>query len=103
MNTTKPGSATGRPERAGTRAKPICCRLFDIKQSADFAGVSVQVICHWIRTGRLEAYHLGGGRVRIDEVELTDLISSPDSKPRQPKGRTDGSSPRFASAETSRN
>jgi hypothetical protein len=68
MSTTKPGSGTGRPERAGTRAKPICRRLFDLEQAADFAGVPVQAICRWIRMGKLAAYHLGGGRVRIDEV-----------------------------------
>ena len=102
MSTTTPASATDRPERAGTAAQPICRRLFDLEQAADLAGVPVRVICRWIRTGKLEAYQLGGGWVRIDEVELADLISSPDSKPRQPEGRTDGSSPRFANAETSR-
>jgi excisionase family DNA binding protein len=102
MNPTTPGSGTGRPERAGTAAKPICRRLFDLEQAANFAGVSVQVICRWIRMGKLEAYHLGGGRVRIDEVELADLISSADSERSSRRGSKDGSSPRFASAETSR-
>ena len=100
MSTTKPGSRTDRPERAGTAAKPICRRLFGLEQAADFAGVPARVICRWIRMGKLEAYHLGGSRVRIDEVELADLISFPDSERRQPQGMTEGSGPRFASAET---
>lgn len=100
MNTTKPRNATDRPERAGTAASPICRRLFDIEQAADFAGVPVRVIFRWIRMGKLEAYNLGGSRVRIDEVELADLISCADSDQSSRQGRTDGSGPRFASAET---
>ena len=99
MNTPKPGTGTGWPDRAGTAAKPICRRLFDVGQAADFAGVPVQVICRWIRMGKLEAYHLGGGRFRIDEVELADLISSPDSDRSQRQGRPDGCR-WFANAET---
>ena len=101
MNPTTPDSAPDRPERRGAAAKPICRRLFDVEQAADFAGVPVQVICRWIRMGKLEAYHLGGGRVRIDEVELADLISSPDSDRSQRQGRPDGCR-WFANAETSR-
>jgi hypothetical protein len=89
MKKTKPRSGTGRPERAGAAANPICRRLFDLQQAADFAGVPVRVICHWIRMGKLEAYHLGGGRVRIDEVELADRISSLNSDRSHRHGRTD--------------
>lgn len=102
MNTTKPGSGTGRPDRAETAAKPVCCRLFDVEQAADFAGVPVRVIFRWIRMGKIEAHHLGGGRVRIDEVELADLISGTDSDRSSRQGGTDGSGPWFASAQTSR-
>ena len=95
---TKPGQT----EHARAVAASICHRLFSIEQAADFAGVPVRVICRWIRMGKLEAYHLGGGgRVRIDEVELADLISSADSDRSSRQGRTDGSGP-FGSAETSR-
>ena len=103
MNTPKPGTGTGWPDRAGTAAKPICRRIFDVGQAADFAGVPVRVICRWIRMGKLEAYHLGGGgRVRIDEVELADLISSADSDRSSRQGSKDGLSPWFAHAEPSR-
>ena len=63
---TKPGQT----EHARAVAASICHRLFSIEQAADFAGVPVRVICRWIRMGKLEACHLGSGRVRIDEVEL---------------------------------
>ena len=49
---------------------PTVRRLFDIEQAADVAEESVEEICYWIRTGKLKAYHLGGGRVRIDEADL---------------------------------
>jgi excisionase family DNA binding protein len=71
-----------RPEVESGAAPPRCWRLFSIEQAADFAGVPVQQIFRWIRIGKLEAYHLGGGRVRIDEMELADCISSPDSTSR---------------------
>jgi excisionase family DNA binding protein len=98
MSTTKPGSGTDRPERTGTAAKPICRRLFDIEQAADFAGVPVRVICRWIRMGKLEAYHLGGARVRIEEVELADLIASADSDRPPRQGKADRSGPWFVNA-----
>jgi excisionase family DNA binding protein len=69
-----------RPEHGGVTASPICRRLFCIEEAADVAEKPVQEICRWIRSGKLKAYHLGGGRVRIDEVELAECISSPDSK-----------------------
>ena len=70
---------TDRPQRAEAAATPICRRLFTIQQAADFAGVPVERICHWIRTRKLEGYVLAGG-IRIDEVELADCISSPASR-----------------------
>ena len=66
-----------RPE-VGSVTPPICRRLFSINQAADFAAVPVSQICRWIRIGKLEAHRLGG-RVRIDEVELADCLSAPDS------------------------
>jgi len=76
---TKDLEATDRAKDAGAVAPPICRRLFTIEQAADFAGVPVRVICRWIKTRKLET-HLLGSRVRIDEVELADLLTSPDSK-----------------------
>jgi len=74
-------TATGdRPADGGATAPPICRRLFSIEQAADFAGVPVQEIWRQIRIGKLKVYHLGGGRVRIDEVGLAERISSADSK-----------------------
>jgi hypothetical protein len=74
-------TATLQADRAkdrGGAASPICRRLFSIDQAADFAGVPVLQIGHWIRIGKLQACHLGDGRVRIDEVELADCLSAPD-------------------------
>lgn len=71
---------TERPEDRPFTDPPICRRLFSIDQAADVAERPVHEICRWIRTGKLKAYHLGGGRVRIDEVELAECISSSDSK-----------------------
>ena len=68
-----------RPGVEGATAPPNCWRLFSIQQAADFAGVRVQQIRRWIKIGKLEAYHLDGGRVRIDELELADCLSSPAS------------------------
>jgi Helix-turn-helix domain len=55
-------------------AEPICRRLFTIEQAAEFAGVSVRHIWRWIMTGKLEELLLEGG-TRLDEVELTKLLS----------------------------
>jgi excisionase family DNA binding protein len=64
-------TATGdRPADGGATAPSICRRLFSIEQAADFAGVPVQEIWRRIRMGKLKVYHLGGGRVRIDEADL---------------------------------
>ena len=68
-----------RPEDGGAAAPPICRRLFSFEQAADVTKKPVQEICRWIRIGKLKAYHLGDGRVRIDEVELAECISSLDS------------------------
>ena len=67
------------PEVEGGIVPPNCWRLFSIQQAADFAGVPVRQILRWIRIGKLEAYRLCGGRVRIDELELADCLSSPAS------------------------
>jgi hypothetical protein len=68
-----------RPEDGGAAAPPICRRLFSFEQAADGTKKPVQEICRWIRIGKLKAYHLGDGRVRVDEVELAECISSLDS------------------------
>ena len=70
---------TDPPAAGGATARPNCWRLFSIDQAADFAGVPVQQIYRWIRIGKLEAYHLDGGRGRVDELELADCLSAPDS------------------------
>jgi hypothetical protein len=61
---------TDRLEDKNTAGWPAVRRLFDITQAADFAGVPVQEICRRMRIGTLKAYHLGAGRVRIDEADL---------------------------------
>jgi len=88
--------ATDRVEHADAAAKPICRRLFSIEQAPDLADVAVQVIHRWIRMGELELYDLGGGRLRIEEVELADLITSPNSDQQCHRDRPDGSGPGFA-------
>jgi excisionase family DNA binding protein len=72
-------TSPGQTGHAGAVAASICHRLFSIEQAADFAGVPVQVIRCWIRMGKLEAYRLGG-RVRVDEIELVDLLPSPEAR-----------------------
>jgi hypothetical protein len=69
---------TDRLEDKHSTGWPTVRRLFDITQAADFVGVPVQEICRRIRIGALKAYHLGAGRVRIDEA---DLLS--DTQPRE--------------------
>ena len=49
---------------------PTVRRLYTVQQAADVAEASVEEICYWVRIGRLKVYHLGGGRVRIDEAHL---------------------------------
>lgn len=70
---TKPDHVTHRACRARP-AEPICRRLFTIEQAAEFAGVTVRQIWRWIMTGKIEELLLEGG-TRIDEVELTKLLS----------------------------
>ena len=72
---TEAHQATERPADARC-AKPVCRRLFSVEQAAEFAGVPVEQIWCWIMTGKLEAYCLYAGRVRIDEVELATLLSA---------------------------
>jgi hypothetical protein len=69
-----------RPEDGAAAAQPICRRLFAIDQAADAADVPVQQIWHWMRIGKLEAYHLGGGRLRIDECDLIANIAPRELK-----------------------
>ena len=49
---------------------PNVRRLFSIEQAAEVAEEPVQEICRRIRIGKLKVYHLGDGRVRIDEADL---------------------------------
>lgn len=73
-----------------------------IEQVADVPhSIAVQHIRQWIMAHRLDACRVCTG-FRIDELGLADLISSPYSERRQRQRRMDGSSPRFASAQTSR-
>jgi hypothetical protein len=73
---TKPDQTTHRVEDEETAAKRICHRLFSIEQAADFACMPVERICHWIMIGKLREYRVHRGRIRIDELELTDLLSA---------------------------
>ena len=61
---------TDRGEDKHTTSWPTVRRLFTFEQAADVAEKPVQEIRRRIRIGRLKAYHLGGGRVRIDEADL---------------------------------
>lgn len=76
---TRPGEATDRSEDRGATAPPVCHKMFTIDQAAHFASVSVDKIRCWLLTRKLEAYDLGGGRIRIDELELADLLTSLES------------------------
>ena len=81
MNDMSHRTATPRADRPeDATAPPICRRLFAIDQAADAADVPVQQIWHWIRIGKLEAYHLGGGRLRIDECDLIANITPRELK-----------------------
>jgi hypothetical protein len=81
VNDTSHRTATPPGDRLeDATAPPICRRLFAIDQAADAADVPVQQIWHWIRIGKLEAYHLGGGRLRIDECDLIANITPRELK-----------------------
>jgi hypothetical protein len=67
---------TDRPEDKHTTGWPTVRRLFDIQQAADVAEQPVVEICRLIRNGTLKAYHLGAGRVRIDEADLIASIQT---------------------------
>lgn len=67
---------TDRLEHKRTTGWPTVRRLFGFEQAADFIGVPVGEIRRRIRTGKLNVYHLGGGRVRIDEADLIANIPS---------------------------
>jgi excisionase family DNA binding protein len=73
---TEPRHTTDRREDARAAPKPICYRLFCIEQAAEVSETSIQQICHWIMAGELHAYRVHGGRFRIDEVELAELLSA---------------------------
>jgi hypothetical protein len=78
VNEMKDRTATpsvDRLEDGAATAPPICRRLFAIDQAADAADVPIQQIWDWIKIGELEAYHLGGGRLRIDECDLIANIA----------------------------
>lgn len=76
---TRLGETTDRSEDGGATAPPVCLKMFTIDQAADFASVSVDKIRGWLLTRKLEQYDLGGGRIRIDELELADLLTSLES------------------------
>ena len=61
-------------ERISDKDKTGVRRLYTVQQAADVAEASVEEICYWVRIGRLKVYHLGGGRVRIDEADLLASI-----------------------------
>jgi hypothetical protein len=49
---------------------PTVRRLYTVQQAADVAEEPIEEICRRIRSGELKAYHLGNGRIRIDEADL---------------------------------
>jgi excisionase family DNA binding protein len=49
---------------------PTVRRLYTVQQAADATEEPIEEICRRIRSGELKVYHLGGGRVRIDEADL---------------------------------
>jgi hypothetical protein len=75
IDATEAHQPKDRPDAASAAAKPVCRRLFSIEQAAAFARVPVEQLWDWIMTRKLEAYPLEGG-MRIDEVELADLLSA---------------------------
>jgi excisionase family DNA binding protein len=75
---TKPRHAADRADKTGTTAAPICRRLFTIEQAADVRGVPAHEIRQLIMNRALPAYRLAGG-IRIDEVELAELLSTRQS------------------------
>ena len=58
-----------------TTGWPTVRRLFTIEQAADVSEEPIEEICRRIRSGELKVYHLGDGRVRIDEIDLLDHIT----------------------------
>lgn len=70
-----------RTESTAGAAPPTCRRFFTIEQAADRADVAIREVRRWITAGKLEAYYLEGGRIRIDEFELAEFLSSPESRP----------------------
>lgn len=51
--------------------------LKSIKEVADFLGVSRKTVLRWIRSGKLRAFKLGGGRFwRIRERDLKRFVSN---------------------------
>ena len=54
---------------------PTVRKLYTIEQAADVSEESIEEICRRIRSGALKVYHLGDGRVRIDEIDLLDHIT----------------------------
>ena len=65
---------TDRLEKKHAAGWPTVRRLFDIEQAAEVAQEPLEEIWRRIKSGELRVYHLGGGRVRIDEVDLLASI-----------------------------
>ena len=73
---------------------------YEIEHATDVTVRPAQHLRHWIMAHKLEGCRDCNG-FRIEELGLAHLISSPDSDWSH-QGRTDGSGPSFASAETLR-
>lgn len=65
---------------------PTCRRLFSIEQASGYAGVSLRIILHWIRIGRLRSYRVHSGLLRIDELELDECLACFNWLPCEPRG-----------------
>ena len=65
-----------RNDRRAT-TPPRCRRLLSPDQAARSSGEPIEKIRRWITDGELQAYEVAHGQIRIDEVELADLLSTP--------------------------
>ena len=61
---------------------PRCRRLLSPEQAARASGEPIKVIRRWVAEGELKAYQVADGQIRIDEVELAELLSLPGRKRR---------------------
>ena len=66
---------TERVEYEHAAGWPTVRRLYTVQQAADVTEEPIEEIWRRIKRGELRVYHLGGGRVRIDETDLLANIA----------------------------